>query len=171
MAAEGKTCGGCGACCKLPAIRELSKPAHQTCSNYVTGQGCSIYEQRPGSCRAFECGYLQNPELNDDWRPDRAGFLLYFAPGPRLVVETDLETPDTWRQEPYLSQLREWSNRSRPSPVEVVVRTGDHLTMIFPEGEITLGKDTGRAIVSGYRGVGERRRPFAEFAKPLAWTL
>ncbi len=171
MAAEGKSCGGCGACCKLPRIVELNKPAHVTCVNYVAAQGCSIYADRPGACRAFECGYLQNPELGEEWRPDRAGFLLYFAPGPRLVVETDLETPDIWRHEPFLAQLRDWADRGRPTPVEVVVRSGDRLTMIFPEGEVELGEDKGLAIRSGYRMVGDRRVPFAEFARPTTWTL
>ena len=165
MAAAGKSCGGCGACCKLPEIVELNKPAHVTCVNYVAAQGCSIYPERPGSCRAFECGYLQNPALGEEWRPDRAGFMLYFAPGPRLVAETDLATPDTWRQEPYLSQLREWSHRDRPTVIEVVVRAGARLTMVFPEGEIELGEDEGLPIRSGYRMEGPRRVPFAEFAK------
>jgi hypothetical protein len=144
---------------------ELQKPAHVTCVNYVAAQGCSIYPERPGSCRAFECGYLQNPALGEEWRPDRAGFMLYFAPGPRLVAETDLATPDSWRQEPYLSQLREWSHRDRPTVIEVVVRAGRRLTMVFPEGEIELGEDEGLPIRSGYRMEGPRRVPFAEFAK------
>ncbi len=165
MAAAGKSCGGCGACCKLAEIVELKKPAHVTCEHYVAAQGCSIYADRPGACRVFECGYLQNPELGDEWRPDRAGFMLYFAPGPRLVAETDLATPDTWRQEPYLSQLREWSHRDRPTVIEVVVRAGARLTMVFPEGEIELGEDEGLPIRSGYRMEGPRRVPFAEFAK------
>ena len=165
MAAAGKSCGGCGACCKLPEIVELKKPAHVTCVNYVAAQGCSIYPDRPGACRAFECGYLQNPALGEEWRPDRAGFMLYFAHGPRLVAETDLSTPDTWRQEPYLSQLREWSHRDRPMVIEVVVRAGTRLTMVFPEGEIELGEDEGLPIRSGYRMEGPRRVPFAEFAK------
>jgi hypothetical protein len=172
MAAPGKSCGECGACCTLAEVRELEKAAHVTCAKYVAGQGCSIYEQRPGACRAFECGFLQNPDLGDEWRPDRAGFLLYFAPGPRLVVETDLATPDTWRAEPFLSQLREWSSRDRPTPIEVVVRSGDHLTMIFPEAEIALGPDLRRPIRSGYRDIGGGKRiPFAEFARPSAWAL
>ena len=144
---------------------ELKKPAHVTCVNYVVAQGCSIYPDRPGACRAFECGYLQNPALGEEWRPDRAGFMLYFAPGPRLVAETDLATPDAWRQEPYLSQLREWSHRDRPTVIEVVVRAGDRLTMVFPEGEIELGEDRGLPIRSGYRMDGPRRVPFAEFAE------
>lgn len=171
MAAPGKSCGGCGACCKLPEITELNKAPHVTCANYVTGQGCSIYELRPGACRAFECGYMQNPELGEEWRPDKAGFMLYFAPGPRLVVETDLTTPDTWKAEPFISQLRDWSRRDRPTVFEVVVRTGRHLTMVFPEGEIVLGEDQNQPIRSGYRDVGGRRVPFAEFAKPSAWTF
>lgn len=171
MAAAGKSCGGCGACCKLPEIVELKKPAHVTCVNYVAAKGCSIYQDRPGACRAFECGYLQNPDLGDEWRPDRAGFLLYFAPGPRLVVETDLETSDSWRQEPFMSQLRAWSDRQRATTIEVVVRAGKRLTMIFPEGEVELGEDRGLAIRSGYRLAGDKRVPFAEFARPTTWVL
>jgi hypothetical protein len=171
MAAEDKSCGGCGVCCKLPEIRELNKPVHTTCVNYVVGQGCSIYAVRPGSCREFECNWLNDPELGEAWRPDRAGFLLYYRPGPRLVVETDLARPDSWRDEPYLSKLKLWSRRDRPGHLEVVVRAGERLTMIFPEGPIELGPDQRMPIRSGYRQVGERRVPFAEFARPSPWTL
>jgi hypothetical protein len=171
MAAQGKSCGGCGACCKLPEIPELSKPVHTTCVNYAAGTGCSIYAERPGMCRAFECNYLHDPNLSEAWRPDRAGFLLYFASGRRLVVETDLETPDTWRREPFIGQLREWSRRDGPDPLQVIVRTGDRLTVVFPEGEIELGEDQRRPIRSGYRVVAGRRVPFAEFARPSPWAL
>lgn len=169
MAAEGKSCGGCGVCCKLPAIPELNKPVHTTCVNYVAAQGCSIYPDRPDRCRAFECGYLQNPALGDEWRPDRAGFMLYFSePGPRLVVETDLATPDSWRREPYISQLREWSRRDRGFTIEVVVRSGDEITLIFPEAAVMLGRDRGLPIRSGYRVENGARVPFAEFAEDAA---
>lgn len=95
--------------------------------------------------------------------------MLYFAEaGPRLIVETDLATPETWKQEPFLSQLRDWSRRDRGMVVEVVVRAGDQLTVIFPEGEVNLGPDRGLPIRSGYRMENGRPVHFAEFAEDMA---
>lgn len=67
-------CGTCSLCCKVLGISDLTppKPPGKWCSYAKPGsdRACTIYEQRPASCRDFECGWLANdgaPEL----RPDR----------------------------------------------------------------------------------------------------
>lgn len=166
MAAEGKDCGDCTVCCTIMEVPALAKAAHTRCRHVLTTGGCGVYADRPNACRVFDCGYLQNPELGDEWRPDRAGFLMYFSDGaPRLNVVVHLEAENSWRREPYLSQLREWSRRDRGFVIEVVVRTGDELALIFPEGAVELGADRGLPIRSGYRLENGSPRPFAEFAE------
>lgn len=76
-----RRCGTCTACCETPAIDEptLKKPAHTRCEKlYSIGgsqRGCSDYEGRPETCRAFTCMWLLGMGHKDD-RPDKTGVIL-----------------------------------------------------------------------------------------------
>jgi hypothetical protein len=78
-----KACGPCTACCALMAVEELNKPAGKRC-DHLTAAGCGIYEERPQTCREFQCSW----HLNDldtlvlpgadvaEYRPDALGVML-----------------------------------------------------------------------------------------------
>jgi hypothetical protein len=52
---------------------EFNKPQNVTCKHCTTK--CTIYEDRPKSCRDFKCQWLKG-ELPEDMRPDLAHFIL-----------------------------------------------------------------------------------------------
>jgi hypothetical protein len=81
----GRECGGCTACCTVMAVREFAKGMYRSCS-HVGSQGCSIYEERPLSCRVWSCQW-QLGEIDGD-RPDRSGVVvnLGFRSGPHYEV-------------------------------------------------------------------------------------
>ena len=160
-------CGPCGLCCKLMAIPTLAKPRHSWCSKYVMRTGCGIYETRPTECRDFFCLYLLTPELSEAWRPDKARFMIWTGQEERrLIVEVDPATPAAWRQEPYYSQLKAWSDRNRPEPMEVTVRIGSQLFVLFPEVDIDLGAEQALPIESGYALERGAYRPYARYVRP-----
>jgi uncharacterized cysteine cluster protein YcgN (CxxCxxCC family) len=74
----GRECGGCGVCCEVPAIddKELQKPEGAVCLHFAKGQGCTIYETRPQTCRAHYCSWRYMPNLDDGWRPDKSGVYI-----------------------------------------------------------------------------------------------
>lgn len=67
-------CGSCQVCCELLQIEEINKPDFKICPNQFYG-GCKIYEERPASCRVYECSWLRNGESEKN-RPDRVGVLF-----------------------------------------------------------------------------------------------
>lgn len=75
-----RQCGSCTQCCTILEVTELKKPQRTSCS-HLCESGCSIYKKRPGSCRAFECEWINgnlsvegaDPEL---LRPDRFGLMF-----------------------------------------------------------------------------------------------
>jgi len=78
MASEGmRSCGECTVCCTALVIDtpEFRKTSGVTCAN-CTAQGCGIYETRYPICRSYFCGWIQLPELDDTWRPDRSGVIV-----------------------------------------------------------------------------------------------
>ena len=158
-------------CCKLLAIPALEKPGHNWCPKFVTRKGCSIYADRPSECRGFECLYLAAPALDESWRPDKARFMVWVgSQGRRLIVEVDPTFPGSWKREPFYSELRRWANRNNPEVLEVVVRTGHAIQMLFPEGEVDMGPEQDLKIESGYEPGPGGYRPFARYipATPTA---
>lgn len=76
-----KTCGGCTECCRLVPVAEIGVKSFTGCPMrrtliHAAGPGCSIYEKRPYSCRNWSCGWLLSPDLPDEFRPDRIGFVI-----------------------------------------------------------------------------------------------
>jgi hypothetical protein len=158
-----KSCGTCGMCCKLMAIPALEKPAASWCPKYVMKTGCGDYEGRPQACRAFECLYLTADGLGDEWRPDKAKFMIWTGREERrLIVDVDPSAPMAWRQQPYYRQIKAWSDRRHPQPFEVAVRVNGRLTIVFPEADIDLGAEQPLPIESGYDG---SNRPFARYVR------
>jgi hypothetical protein len=75
-AAAGRECEDCAACCIVPAVHELNKPARWSCDN-LSCHGCRIYDSRPASCRDFNCLWLRGALADDPMlRPDRLGVMF-----------------------------------------------------------------------------------------------
>jgi len=71
-----RECGPCQVCCELPMVPELSKPMFTRCEN-LCDAGCSVYAERPATCRAFVCAWLRGDALlGDEDRPDQLGLML-----------------------------------------------------------------------------------------------
>lgn len=77
----GRECGACTACCTHLRIEDpdLRKLAGTPCQNLSTGNGCSIYPDRPQTCRNWYCGWRYMPQLNDQCRPDQSEILIRLA--------------------------------------------------------------------------------------------
>src|SRR5258708_31673087 len=91
----GRSCGGCTLCCKILAIEELGKPHGIWCQHCKPGQGCGIYATRPAECGSFNCGYLTDPSLTDEWKPSHSKIMLVFQQQPkRIAAHVDPQRPD-----------------------------------------------------------------------------
>ena len=96
---EPKACGGCTLCCKVLGIGPNGKAPGALCEFAVVSSGCSVHPTRPGNCRGFQCIWTLAEPLGEDWRPDRAGFLISPRPDPaeiQIVLDPDL--PAAWRR-------------------------------------------------------------------------
>jgi hypothetical protein len=71
-----RECGDCRVCCTIFEIPELEKPKRQLCV-HLCKKGCEIYPERPSTCRAYRCRWLQgDPQLERRDRPDRLGVVF-----------------------------------------------------------------------------------------------
>ena len=118
--ATGRSCDGCTECCRLIGVVELEKPAGVECRHCLPGQGCSIYSQRPNSCRGFSCLWLINPEFGDHWRPNLCGIVVHAFWDKVQFVCSD---PAVLKREPWASDLAAFARTGLTAgyAVEVVV--------------------------------------------------
>ena len=99
-----RQCDQCQACCTWLKVPELPKDAGKVCE-HLCHAGCGIYEQRPRSCRKFECLWLKG-ELPEEARPDKINVIFAEAymrepdnQMPVLAIETvegAAEKPAAW---------------------------------------------------------------------------
>lgn len=100
-----RSCDGCTACCRIMGVRELTKPANTRCRYCIPGQGCSIYETRPHSCRTFGCVWLQTQRsekpLAPELRPDRSWVVMSTTnDGEDIVLNVTPNRPHAWKHGP-----------------------------------------------------------------------
>ena len=136
-----KSCGPCSFCCKVMSITELDKPVGRWCQHAKKRGGCAIYGAHPHSCQVFSCQWLMQPELPEEFRPDKSGVVLHSeVDGQRLVAHCDPARPVAWRREPMFTFLRDQASFTWPSDKCVVAKAGKRLWFIAPAEEIDLGE-------------------------------
>ena len=71
-----RSCGECSACCTVVGVDDLPTPkgTWTRCDHERAGGGCSIYAERPRSCRRYQCAWLLGLGSDAD-RPDRIGIV------------------------------------------------------------------------------------------------
>jgi hypothetical protein len=142
-AAPGRECGGCTMCCKLYELPEFKKPPGVWCKHCTPGKGCGIHATRPNQCRQFFCLWMTDAAWPDDWRPDKARFVLsVFPPNGFVYGQVDPGSPGAWRKAPYYDRLRAMAGRLLERRKHVVMFVGDDATLVMPEEAVPLGKMT-----------------------------
>lgn len=165
-----RPCGDCDLCCRLLEVKALGKAAGERCRHLVAGVGCSIHASRPEQCSSFQCQWTVSPLLGDEWRPDRANFLIWAQAEGQIIVEVDPDHPDAWRAAPYYNNLRNWS--APPVNLQVLVRAADQVFMVFPEADVAMGPlQPDKPMTWGYQlRYDGKRVPYAYFGEPPAAT-
>ncbi len=138
--ATSRGCGDCGLCCKLLAVDEIGKPAHQWCAHFEPRLGCAIYDTRPSACATFRCLWLTQTELGPEWQPKRCHFVLHLdAPLAQMIVTVDQGHPNAWKQAPFHETLRTWAARGLAEGLQIVVKVGRQVVAVLPDRDVDLG--------------------------------
>jgi hypothetical protein len=128
-------------CCKVPAIEEFAKPPGVWCRHAVSGKGCGIYQDRPGSCRTFYCLWMQDESFGPEWKPEKAKFVVYVQRnGVNLQVAVDPNFPNAWTKAPYHARIRRWVEEGAERGHFVFVRVGSRVIALLPGRDVDLGR-------------------------------
>ena len=140
ISVPGRNCGSCTLRCKVYEIAVLAKPPGRWCGHCKPGAGCGIHAMRPDQCRAFNCLWLEDPAIPEDWKPEKSKFVLTIFPGNGfLYVQVDPGAPQAWRRAPYFEQLKKIAGEFNARGKHVIVSVNDFATLILPTGPVTLG--------------------------------
>ncbi len=88
-----RECGTCNFCCKILKVEELNKPADQWCEHCYKGVGCKTYDERPESCRKFECSWKLMAEIPERFQPRKVGCMLAETNNKDLLIFVDPVNP------------------------------------------------------------------------------
>jgi len=133
----GRNCDGCTMCCKLLSVAELDKEPVTWCALCNVKAGCSEYERRPTECRDFYCGYLLDPLLDERWKPSLCKLVVtYEEQLGETLIHNDPARPDSWRTEPFHSQILAWASVAAAEGGKVIVWQGDDKIPILPKGQV-----------------------------------
>lgn len=72
-----RPCGECTACCdgNLKSNSHGNTFANRNACVFLVKKVCSIYEDRPNTCRNYQCAWSQTL-FDEDLRPDKCGVLI-----------------------------------------------------------------------------------------------
>lgn len=133
-----RECGSCTLCCKVMSVPEIGKAENAWCVHCLPSGGCKIYQDRPGECRTFNCGWLMDESLGEDWYPRKSKIVLTMQAG-HIIARVDPATPAAWRKSPYFEDLNRIMRKNLPKGMLVYVAIADHLTLLLPDRQAELG--------------------------------
>lgn len=149
-----KGCGSCTLCCTLMRVEMEPRPEPPKVAGVACGHLCrrgyGVYDDRPQSCRDFECLWLSSQSRFDYsmpkyLRPDKTGVVLEVNSRENVVAHCN--RPDSWDRGPMAGFLRELATRT-----SVIIDHGDErVSLIEPTGQVSALRYVGTDIPSNER--------------------
>jgi hypothetical protein len=129
-----KSCGTCTKCCTVMGVPELKKRPWLKCSHVLDGAGCSIYTERPASCAKFICGWLMDPNMGPDLKPDKCHVVFYQVNEQNITASCDADYPGAWRAPNVIAFLHHLARSLGPGRKVVLLEKGQ--TWVVSENAI-----------------------------------
>jgi len=120
----GKSCGSCTKCCTVMGVPELKKRPWDECPHVVAGAGCGIYTERPSGCRKFICGWLLDPNMGPDLKPENCHVVFYQKNEQNIVATCDANYPDAWRKPNVIEFLHRLASTIGPNRRVILMEKG-----------------------------------------------
>ena len=138
-------------------VAALNKPRLVECSHCDPGKSCKIYARRPDECARFNCQYLIDTNLGEEWRPSHSGMLIaYDDEANRISICVDPQRSGIWRREPYYSRIKSMALAMLNRRGHLIVFEGRDGVAILPHKEVAIGPPRPDHVVVAGRRVNEQ---------------
>jgi hypothetical protein len=121
-------------------VPELKKRPWQPCPHVVAGQGCGIYAERPVGCRQFICGWLLDPDMGPDLKPENCHVVISQQNEQNIIATCDADYPEAWRAPNVLEFLHHLAEVIGPQRKVILMQKG-HTWFVTPDAVVPV--DTG----------------------------
>ena len=121
---SGKSCGSCTTCCTVMGVPELKKRPWEVCPHVAAGLGCQIYSERPSGCRTFFCGWLLDPNMGPDLKPQNCHVIFSLKNEHHIFATCDANYPDAWRAPNVMEFLHRLESSIGPDRKVIVLEKG-----------------------------------------------
>jgi hypothetical protein len=116
-------------------VKELNKKPESWCDHAQVGKdkSCIIYNDRPKSCVDFECMWLMNKEMPDEYRPDKIKAVFSFTTdGQSIVVFVEPHNYHLLSEGSLDRYIKEMVNRG----LVVFIVSGDERRLLYRGSKI-----------------------------------
>jgi hypothetical protein len=137
----GKSCGSCTKCCTVMGVPELKKRPWDKCPHVGAGIGCKIYSERPSGCRTFVCGWLLDPDMGPDLKPENCHVVFDQKDAYHIFATCDANYPDAWRAPNVIAFMHRLAGAIGPNR-KVIVLEKEGRTWFVTENAV-VPTDTG----------------------------
>lgn len=102
-----------------PTAEALMRSRYVACVHCVEGSGCTIYAERPESCRVYECLWLRSQKfekpLGPQLRPDRCHVVIgTINNGNEAILYVDPAHRNAWKEPGFSEALGLFCTRGIP---------------------------------------------------------
>ena len=115
-------CGECTACCVSLRVDATESKEWEKCRHLCNG--CSIYNDRPETCKKFKCLWLSTQESDNPFpeeaRPDKCGVMLWANTDGDFIAQCE---GDEWKH----GKIAIWlyhENQKRKDPIIIKNKEG-----------------------------------------------
>jgi hypothetical protein len=88
------------------------------------GLGCGIYPQRPSGCRRFICGWLLDPSMGPDLKPENCHVVFNQKDEQNIFATCDSDYPNAWRAPYVLAFMHRLARAIGPTRKVVLLEKG-----------------------------------------------
>jgi hypothetical protein len=136
-------------CCKVMKIDAISKPKLKWCPHCDIGKGCKIYSNKPEECTTFQCLWLMDERLDDNFKPDRMKVVIY--PHIRGYIIADCDQRSSMNDQKNMPLFKELARLVESMlGMCLIVCHGDYMKAVTPNGIYDLGatRETHNVVIT-----------------------
>jgi hypothetical protein len=87
-------------------------------------KGCGIYAERPAGCRQFICGWLLDPNMGEDLKPENCHVVFSQQNEQNIIATCDADYPEAWRAPNVLAFLHHVAASIGPQRKVILMEPG-----------------------------------------------
>jgi hypothetical protein len=122
-------------------VPELKKRPWVECPHVAAGVGCKIYSERPSGCGSFVCGWLLDPDMGPDLKPDNCHVIFDQKDGHHVFATCDANYPDAWRAPNVIAFMHHLASAIGPNRKVIVLEKGGRTWFVTEDAVVPT--DTG----------------------------